>query len=75
MLDHEIDASTSVPFGDTFLIVGGKSLIKSANDIYFSDILEFNPTDETWITRPETVPNERSDLAALLVEDSILNCI
>ena len=74
-LQHEIFYPASVPFRNTFLIVGGRCNTQCDPDIYHSEILEYNPDDETWTVRPETLDKERSHLAALLVEDSVLNCI
>ena len=61
--------STSVPFGDTFLVVGGVSSGSRSDDIY-----EFDPVANTWKTRIEKMSLDRYDHAAFLVPDEIARC-
>ena len=63
------DAS-SVQFGDTFLVVGGKD----ANDEILDSIFEYDPENEEWIEREEKLTVARRDLAAVLVDDTVAFC-
>ena len=57
-----VDGSYGAQFGDTFVVV------------YSSVILEFDPENEAWITRPETLDPPRYDMTAVFVKDKIVNC-
>ena len=60
--------AASVPYKNTFLVVGG-------NDGGFLDtIYEFHPETEVWITRSETLMTARHAHTAFLVPDSAVNC-
>ena len=61
----------SVPFGDSFLLVGGLNAAEEA----LADILEYDGTAESWISRPESIGSGRSHMAAVLVDqDSMITC-
>ena len=60
----------SVPYGDSFLLVGGLD-----SDGYTNKILEYAPDSESWITREETIPRNQTSMAVALVEDRIVDCI
>ena len=60
----------SVPFEDTFLLVGGSSSEGLSNKI-----LEYAADSESWITREERLPRHESSMAVALVEDKIVDCV
>ena len=60
----------SVPYGDTFLVVGGEI---SSGD-YSTEILWFNLDTEAWETRPEVVPSQTAYSAAFFVPNSYIRC-
>ena len=59
----------SVQFKDSFLLVGGESEDAWINTIYY-----FNPQDQKWEKRNETMKQGRRDFAAFLVPNSLANC-
>ena len=60
-----------VPYGDTFLIVGGEVI----SGDYSTDIIWFNLDTEAWETRPEVVPSQTAYSAAFFVPDELIECI
>ena len=63
--------ATSVPFGDTFLVVGG-----IGDGEYLQSILEFDPVANDWIVRPERLSVGRDDRPAITVVDSdYIDCV
>ena len=64
----------SVQFGDTFLLVGGRQNVFpfSASD----QIWQFNPdpSDESWVLRPETLKSAKYHTAAFLVPNDYATC-
>ena len=62
--------AASVPFGDTFLVVGGDKFSgSSSNNIY-----EFDPAGNSWITRQEKLSLARYDHTAFFVPDEVAQC-
>ena len=63
------DAGMSVPFGNTFLIVGGEA------DGDISDrIIKYDVDNDDWIELPQTLTTARADGAAFLVPDNYVTC-
>ena len=63
----------SVPFGNTFLAVGGYD----RQTLQYSDkIYEFNPdpNDERFILRPDRLKSPKQEMAAFLVPDDYATC-
>ena len=58
----------SVPFEDTFLVVGGYSSVS------LDQILQFDQETETWITRTEKLATGRHYFAAFMVPDNAVKC-
>ena len=71
-LPVEIRDGASVPFEDSFLIVGGYS---SNGGGYLDTIHYFNPLLQKWETRDETMKDGRYLLAAFMVPNSYSNCL
>ena len=65
---------TSVPYGDTLLLVGGRCLSACNPDVNSRGILEYDPDSETWLKREEDMAIGRSVFGAVLVDDSIVDC-
>ena len=65
-----LELGASVPFGDTFLAVGGITNI--GPDVSTAAIFEFNanPQNETFIQRPEKLKNPKAYAAAFIVPDT-----
>ena len=59
------DNVSSAPFGDTFVVVGGTN----SDAIY-----EFDPENEEWIQREQTLSEERKDTGNVFVKNNIVNC-
>ena len=68
-LPWDLSRGTAVPYGDTFLIVGGQTTNGFANGI-----LEFDPESFGWIARPERMDFSRFAAFAVFVEDDKLSC-
>ena len=65
----------SVPYGDTFLLVGGSCMSACDPNLNSRDILEYEPDSETWLKREEEMAMGRLLFDAVLVEDSIVDCV
>ena len=61
-----------VPFGDTFLIVGGDT--QMGNERYTEEILQFDPDSESWIVRDERMTIGRYLHFTVWVDASDYNC-
>ena len=70
-LPLDVQYTASVPYGDSMLIVGGYD--KTTNN-YLNSIFEYDLVTETFVNRTETLSNQRQKLAAIVVEDSIVDC-
>ena len=73
-LPHPIAYGSSVPMGDTFLGVAGyyydnNSMHTSSNKIY-----EYDPDNDSWITRTETLARASQYRAAFLVPGNEVDC-
>ena len=70
-LPFDISYAASVPFKDSFLIVGGKSqdLGSDLRTVYY-----YNASVDDWQVMEETMRYERFALAAFLVPDYYANC-
>lgn len=72
-LPQALERGASVPFRNSFLVVGG---FKNEGAEYYSDfIYEFDPDDSNaWITRTERLTVGRYNPAAFLISDVAANC-
>ena len=71
-LPFPIIRAASVPFGDTFLIVGG---ISNGDGEELKTILEYDPVEEIWLVRPEELSIGRDYLHAVTaVNSNFINC-
>ena len=68
-LPYDIAYGASVPFRDSFLIVGGDSSVDGGLDTLYY----YNPEIDRW-ELIKTMNYERRDLAAFMVPDSFANC-
>ena len=59
-----------VQMTNSFLIVGGRMELHEHTD----KILQYDPTDRSWIEREETLDPGTSDHGATLVEDDFFKC-
>ena len=48
----------TVPYGNSFLVVGGRDGLSETDDL--DTILEFDPNNMAWITRPESLERPRA---------------
>ena len=67
-----IKDATSVPFGDTFLVVGGM-----LPDSYIADtVYEYDVQGRDWITRPERLPIARGrGTGVVVVSSNAMKCV
>ena len=72
---YELEQSSSVPYGNTFLLVGGRCTATCDPDEYYSEILEYNVESETWTTRDESLEMGRALQGVVLVKDDIVDCV
>ena len=70
-LPHDISQGVSVPFLDSFLIVGGESLGETG---FLDTIYYFNPGVEEWVLMDVRMEHKRVYHAAFMVPDSYANC-
>ena len=57
-----VDRAYGAQYGNTFVVV------------HEFGIYEFDPENEAWITREETLDNGRRDTVAIFVSDNMVNC-
>ena len=67
----DIHGAASLQLGETFLLVGGASVLPST---YLATILEYQPDSELWRVRPERLNTARGDAGVVLVEDWVVDC-
>ena len=69
-----LQRGTSVPFGDTFLAVGGR--LNYSPFSYTDQIWEFNadPSEEKWEPRNERLKSAKYGVAAFLVPNNYATC-
>ena len=71
-LPSDLRLGQVIPFGNTFLIFGGR---QGSDSTYSTDeILEFQPDTETWIVREERMSTPRSGFYAVYVNKSGYDC-
>lgn len=68
-MPDRITSAANVPYGDTFLIVGGGGDVAKADFIYMFDV----NTDD-WVLLPQKLMFERTHFAAFLVPDDFVSC-
>ena len=66
-LPKPISEAAIVPFGNSFLLIGGLTY----NDDYLKDIYQYNPIIDEWIKLESELQMPRSDHVALLVPQSL----
>ena len=74
-LPTDLHGMGSVPYGDTLLLVGGRCVSSCDPDLFSRNILEYEPDSETWLKREEETAMGRYWFGAVLVEDSIVDCV
>ena len=68
-VSNQLYWGASVPYGDTFLIIGGY-------DYEYSDsILSFDPTLDSWVELPQKLTQGRNKFAAFLAPDDFVTCV
>ena len=68
-LPQSLGYGASVPFKDSFLIVGGFTGAQRSVHVY-----EFDVFADSWITRDERMATDRQVLTAFLIPDNIARC-
>ena len=68
-LPNPIAFGESVPFRNSFLIVGGSKGYR-----YFDVIYEYNPENKDWMQRPQRLKKERISFTAFLIPDDVAGC-
>ncbi len=71
-MPKEIYLGASVPYQDSFLIVGGYN--KFSQDDYLSSIYYYDPINDEWDRLMERLTYKRREFAAFLIPDSYANC-
>ena len=69
-LPFDLWLSSVVPFGDTFLAVGGLRADGQRDD----RILEYQPDDESWIVREERLSEPKSEMSVLFISEDKVSC-
>ena len=65
----------SVPYGHTFLIVGGECVDVCDTATQYSDeILQYDPETEGWLLRDEKMAVGKKRFGAVLAEDRVVDC-
>ena len=72
LLPKEIYQGASVPYQDSFLIVGGYN--QEIEDDYLDSIYYYNPITDNWDEFDEKLTYKRRYFTAFLVPDSFANC-
>lgn len=70
-LPYDIHYGASVPYGDSFLIVGGYS---NGQFSYLDTIFYFNPETEIFELFDQTLSEPKDQMAAFLVPDNFALC-
>lgn len=68
-LAHNFQFGASVPYGDTFLVVGG-----GAPGRYLRTIMQYNPEGETFNLRPESLGDEANHAFVAWLGDDEVSC-
>ena len=66
-----VSKTSSVPFKDTFLVVGGFGIRSGA---FYNAIHEFDPLNEKWIRRPEKLAVGKRGVAPVMIGDNVFQC-
>jgi N-acetylneuraminic acid mutarotase len=61
--------ATSVPFGDTFLLVGGET----TNGSKLSTIYRYNPEDDSWTLLDSRMKEGKRNVIAMLVDRELFD--
>ena len=70
----DVRLGTVVPYGNTFLILGGRSGGATSPDYATTSIIEFEPDSETWVVRQEHMTEQRSGHYAAFVDREHFDC-
>jgi hypothetical protein len=70
-----LHAGASVPFGDTFLIVGGYGDGLAEERKLLASIIVYDPAAEDWVTLPQQLAEPRAFFTAVLVPDDFAECV
>ena len=68
-LPRALAEPASVPYGDSFLVTGGKTSSGRLDTIY-----EYDWQGEDWIERPEKLPSARTGHVGVMVSPDYLGC-
>ena len=71
-LPTDLNGMASVPYGNTFLLVGGECMDQCDPAVIKDEILHFDPDTETWLIREEKMTLEKKRFGVLMVEDRII---
>ncbi len=67
-LPQPLNSMASVPYGDTFLLVGGYS------GRFLNTIYQYDPTTGDWILRPERLSGNRERVGAVIAGPPVADC-
>ena len=70
--EHFLAYATTVPYGDSFLLVGGQE--SGPNGPHLATIYEFDAENWEWIEREERLERPRDGHVAFFVDDDMLGC-
>ena len=73
-LPTDLWSMASVPYWDSFLVLGGKCTNQCEPDVNSKDILQYDPDTETWTKRSEQMATGRYWFGAVLVGSDIVEC-
>ena len=72
-LPYQISNGGSVPYQNSFLIVGGYSTLLP--DPFLNTIYYYNPDDDQWEQLPYTLEDRKDYPTAFMVPDDFANCL
>ena len=70
-LPKGIDYPASVPFGNSFLIIGGSDFEENT---FYDTIYEYEVEGGNWIERPEKLGQPKYDLTAIMLDTKDVDC-
>ena len=70
-LPKDIEFPASVPFGNSFLIIGGSNTGEYG---FYDSIYEYGVEGGNWIERPEKLSQAKYDLTAVMLDTNDVNC-
>ena len=68
--DNSYSFMESVPYRDSFLLVGGRT----GGESYLKTIHEYDASKEDWVLRSESLGEEKEATTAIMVDFNVVDC-